>query len=107
MLQGVDTQLGMLTWYGTVEGNARPPPGARAANTLQATMEWPEDSSFPPYFNTRVADATLLYGACRSLDVMFFSETKVESQPRHDAARVHLPRDVAEVPVHPVFHEIK
>ena len=30
----------------------------------------------------------------------FFSETKVESHPRFDAARAHLPRDVAEVPVH-------
>ena len=51
---------------------ARPRPGARAANTLQATMEWPEDPGFPPCFNTQVADATLLYGAYHSLDVLFF-----------------------------------
>ena len=31
---------------------ARPQPGARAANTLHATMEWPEDPGFPPCFNT-------------------------------------------------------
>ena len=49
----------------------RPRLGARAANTLQATMQWPEDPAFPPCFNTRVADATLLYGAYRSLDVFF------------------------------------
>ena len=50
---------------------AGPCPGARAANTLQATMQWPEDPTFPPCFNTRVADATLLCGAYRSLDAWF------------------------------------
>ena len=58
---------------------ARPQPGARAANTLQATMEWPEDPSFPLCFNSQVADATFLYGAHRSLDVLFFSATRAES----------------------------
>ena len=56
----------------------RPRPGARAANTMQATMQWSEDPTFPPCFNTRVADGTLLYGSYRSLDVLFFGETKVE-----------------------------
>ena len=86
---------------------ARPGPGARAANTLQATMDWSEDPGFQPCFNTQVADATFLYGAYRSLDVLFISETRAESRPRFDAARAHLPRDEAEVPVHPAFCEFK
>ena len=57
----------------------RPRPGARAANTVQATMQWPEDPTFVFCLNTRVADATLLHGAYRLLDVLLFSETKVES----------------------------
>ena len=70
-------------------------------------MDWSEDPGFQPCFNTQVADATFLYGAYRSLDVLFFSETTAESQPRFDAARAHLPRDEAEVPVHPAFCEFK
>ena len=35
-------------------------------------MEWMEDLGFPPWINTRVADATLLYDAYYSLDVYFF-----------------------------------
>ena len=69
---------------------ARPQPGARAANTLQATMQWPEYLGFPPCFNTQVADATFLYGAYRSLDALFFRYTRAEGQPRFDAARAHL-----------------
>ena len=57
----------------------RPRPGARAANTLHATMQWPENLSLSPCFNTQVADATFLYGACRSLNVLFFCETRAES----------------------------
>ena len=57
---------------------ARPRLGARAANALQASMEWPEDPGFPPCFNTQVADATFPYGAHRSRDVLFFSETKLK-----------------------------
>ena len=45
--------------------------------------------------------------AVRSLDVFFFSETRVESQPKFHAARAHLPCDVAKVPVHPAFCEFK
>ena len=70
-------------------------------------MQWPEYPGFPPCFNTPVCDATLLYGVHRLLDVLFFSETKVESQPRFDAARAHPPRDVAEVPVHFALREFK
>ena len=66
-------------------------------------MEWPEDPGFPPCFNTKVADATFVYGAYCSLDVLFFSETRAESEPRLDETRPHLPRDVADVPAHPTF----
>ena len=44
---------------------------------------------------------------CMPFTAVFFSETKVESQPRFDASRAHLPRDAATVPVHPVFREFK
>ena len=84
-----------------------PRPGGRVVNTLQATMQWLENLAFPPCFNTRVADATLLYGAYCSLDMFFLSETKAESHPRLDVARAHLPRDVAAVPAHPAFREFK
>ena len=70
-------------------------------------MEWPEDPCLPPCFNTHVADATLLYGAYCSLDVLFFSEARVESHSRFNALRAHLPRDMGEVPVHPTLCEFK
>ena len=81
--------------------------GARAANTLRTTMEWPENPAFPPCFSTRVADAMFLYGAYRSLHMLIYGETRAEDQPRFAAARAHLPRDVAEVAMHPAFHEFK
>ena len=51
---------------------ARPRLGAWVANTLQATLDWPAEPSFPPCLNTPVADASFLYGAYCSLDVLFF-----------------------------------
>ena len=85
----------------------RPRPGARAANTLQASGQWTRNANFPPCFNTQVVDATLLFGAYRSLDVLFFGAMKVESWHRIDEARAHLLRDVAEVLVHRAFAEFK
>ena len=95
--------------YRTVckKGDVGPRQGARAANALWATMVWPEELAFPVCFINWVADATFLYGAYCSLDVLFFSETRTESQPRLALARAHLPRDLAEAPVHPVFHDFK
>ena len=88
------------------EMDARPMVGCPGCQ-YPVGMEWRDDPSLPRCCKTQVAHATLLYGAYRSLDVLFFSETKVESEPRFDAARAHLPRDVAEVPVHPSFRDFR
>ena len=50
----------------------RPRQGARAAYTLRATMKWPEDPGFPPCLSAPVADATVLYGPYRLLDLLLF-----------------------------------
>ena len=90
----------------------RPQQGTHTTNTLRATMKWLEDPGFPPCLTTAVGDATHLYIAYRALDVLcldvfFLSEIRAVSWPRFPAAGAHMPPDMAEVALHPAFHDFK